>query len=215
MVSVASELSLGLRPLPVVLSSAEPSPRSHLSLVSSASKGDRAANREVLLLVGPAVLATVRSIVGAAHPDVDDLVQESLLAVVRALPNFRGESSLVHFAKQIATKRAIDGLRATIRARRKAGPLEEASEIATDAPSCVDRRKDCWRELLADLPDTQAEALALRAVEGHSIEEIAAMTRAPVETVRSRLRLAKATLRERISNEAAFADLQEDLHDRA
>jgi RNA polymerase sigma-70 factor (ECF subfamily) len=177
-----------------------------LSLVRSASEGDRTASREILARVAPGVLATVRSIVGPTHPDLEDIVQESLIAVVRALPSFRGESSISHFAKQIATRRAIDGLRSTIRARRMATALEDAGEAEAAAP-VLDRQREQWRTLLAELPATQSEALALKAIDGRSVEEIATLTGAPIETVRSRLRLAKATLRERISSDPALADL--------
>ncbi|MDB4983304.1 MAG: polymerase sigma factor RpoE, partial [Myxococcales bacterium] len=45
----------------------------------------------------------------------------------------------------------------------------------------------------------QAEALALRAVTGMSIEKIAEVSDCPANTVRSRLRLAKEALRRRIA----------------
>ena len=54
------------------------------------------------------------------------------------------------------------------------------------------------RTLLDDLPPEQAEALALRTMLGWSLEEIARASAAPVNTVRSRLRLAKESLRRKI-----------------
>jgi RNA polymerase sigma-70 factor (ECF subfamily) len=71
----------------------------------------------------------------------------------------------------------------------------------------VERRQHKWRALLTELPPPQAEALVLRAVEGFTLEEIAQLTGVPIETVRSRLRLAKAALRDRIANDATLADL--------
>jgi RNA polymerase sigma-70 factor (ECF subfamily) len=165
--------------------------------------------RRVLELVAPSVLGAVRSIVGASHPDCEDLVQEALIGVVHALPQFRGECSLVHFAKQIAVRRAIDWLRTTIRERRKREALGQADERGSE-PSLFERKQRMWRDLLAELPAQQAEALALRAVEGYSIDEIAQMTSAPLETVRSRLRLAKTTLRQRIESDPKLADLVEE-----
>ena len=47
----------------------------------------------------------------------------------------------------------------------------------------------------------------MRAIEGYSIEEIADIARVPHETIRSRVRLAKAALRERIARDSSFADL--------
>ena len=53
-------------------------------------------------------------------------------------------------------------------------------------------------ELLARLPEEQAETLALRVVLGWSLDEIASATGAPTNTVRSRMRLAKDALRKSI-----------------
>jgi len=196
----------------LLLLMADSAPHSaHASLMRAASSGDRQAMRQVLELVAPCVLSTVRRMLGAPHPDVEDLAQEALMGVMRALPTFQGDSPL-HLARQIATRRAIDGVRAAMRARRNASTLEEAEEAVSGAPSLAERQRQTWRELLADLPEAQAEVLALRAVEGYSVEEIAEMTAAPLESVRSRLRLAKATLRERIEREPALADLREE-HD--
>jgi RNA polymerase sigma-70 factor (ECF subfamily) len=50
------------------------------------------------------------------------------------------------------------------------------------------------------LPDTLAEALALHVVLGYTVAEIAQAASLPLETVRSRLRLAKQALRKRVLN---------------
>ena len=49
----------------------------------------------------------------------------------------------------------------------------------------------------------------LRLALGHSVEEIASITKAPLNTVRSRLRLAKEALRTRIGNDPRWAELSE------
>ena len=59
-------------------------------------------------------------------------------------------------------------------------------------------------ELLDLLPPEQSEALAMRIVLGWSIKEIATHSNAPLNTVRSRLRLAKEALKSKIE---ANADL--------
>lgn len=51
------------------------------------------------------------------------------------------------------------------------------------------------RELMTKIPHEQAEAVALRIVLGWSLPEVAEATGAPLNTVRSRLRLAKNALR--------------------
>jgi len=54
------------------------------------------------------------------------------------------------------------------------------------------------RGLIQTLPEEQAETLALRVVLGFSLEEVAEATGVPLNTVRSRVRLAKTALKKRI-----------------
>ena len=77
---------------------------------------------------------------------------------------------------------------------------------AVDAESTPSAR--LLRELLEDLPEEQAEALTLRVVMGWSLEEVARASGAPVNTVRSRVRLAKEALRARIEARPALAELK-------
>ena len=67
--------------------------------------------------------------------------------------------------------------------------------------------REIARELLGQLPEAQAEALAMHLALGHSIEEVAAAVGAPGNTVRSRIRLAKEALRARIDGDPRLAEL--------
>lgn len=180
--------------------------------LARAVKGDRAAVREVLNEVAGQVLRAARAVLGPAHPDLEDAVQEALVALVRALPSFRGDSSLGHFANRIAVRQAL-----AVRRRRRAEPPEgeepEAAEGSTVAPPeaalVQARRWATLRTLLGTLPETQAEALALRFLLGLSLGEIAATTDAPLNTVRSRLRLAREALLLRIESVPGLAEALE------
>jgi RNA polymerase sigma-70 factor, ECF subfamily len=71
----------------------------------------------------------------------------------------------------------------------------------TDQPAALeppDERLESMREALAALPELQREVLELRLQQDLSYEEIAAVLRIPVGTVRSRLHNAVARLRETI-----------------
>jgi RNA polymerase sigma-70 factor (ECF subfamily) len=83
---------------------------------------------------------------------------------------------------------------------------EQATSVNDDAVGS--RRRELLRELLEDLPEEQAEALALRVVMGWSLEEVAQASGAPVNTVRSRVRLAKEALRQRIEALPGLAELK-------
>jgi RNA polymerase sigma factor (sigma-70 family) len=185
-----------------------------VALAEAAALGDAAATRSLLEAVGPAVLAVARAVLGRADRDLEDVVQESLVGVVKALPTFRGESSFVHFARSVALRRALDQRRS--RARRGAAlelELDDevlaAPEASPDQAALAARRRTVLRQLLGELPAEQAEAFAQRVLFGFSNDEIAAQMSAPLETVRSRLRLAKAALRERIQNDPMLLELLE------
>jgi RNA polymerase sigma factor (sigma-70 family) len=190
-----------------------------LALVADAARhGDAAATRRLLQAVGPAVLGVARALLGRGDSDLEDVVQDALVGVMKALPTFRGESSVLHFARSIALRRALDHRRSRAR-RGVAVELEDDGLVATgetaDQSVLAARRRVALRKLLEELPLEQAEAFAQRVLFGFSNEEIATQMNAPVETVRSRLRLAKSALRARIQNDPTLLELLETDDDEA
>ena len=185
-------------------SGATPAPRVDplRALAAAAAAGDTTAQRTFLIETGSSLLRTVRAVLGPAHPEVEDVLQETMTAVHLALPGFRGECSTLHFACRIAVQSAMNARRrARIRARHLSHEFdEELAEFARDGESPADflaaaRRRSVLRELLGELPEAQAEVLALHTILGHTVEETAQITGAPLNTVRSRLRAALAALR--------------------
>jgi RNA polymerase sigma-70 factor (ECF subfamily) len=167
----------------------------------------------ILGAVAPPVLAVTRVVLGPRHPDLEDVVQESLLAIHAAVRRFRGESSFVHYARRIAVRTALAARR---RPSLLLGALDEEAAAdpmapAEPAPEALAReeRLEAFRVLLDELPVEQAESLAMRIVLGHSLPQIAEATGAPVNTVRSRIRLAKETLRTRIVTDPGLIELFE------
>lgn len=170
-------------------------------LLATARAGDRTAMRRLLGLLGPRLLRVVRGVLGPAHPELEDVLQDATVLVVRALADFRGEGQVEGYAVRIT-------LRAAIAARKKykariARIDEPTIEPEDDAPAPSDevlakKRRALLRSLLDELPEAQAEALVLRSVLGHSLEETASVAGVPPNTIRSRMRLARDTLRRRI-----------------
>jgi RNA polymerase sigma-70 factor (ECF subfamily) len=182
-------------------------------LARAAAGGDLASMRRLLEAVAPRVLRIARSVLGAGEADVEDVVQESLIALVRALPAYRGEASAMTYASRIAVRTAV-AARHRLRSHRARQTALGADAVERDAvaPSAAalaagERRRTVLRELLAGLPDAQAESLALRFVLGASLEEVAEATGAPLNTVRSRLRLAKEALARRLEAEPELCAL--------
>jgi RNA polymerase sigma factor (sigma-70 family) len=182
-------------------------------LAGAAGRGDRAAQEKLCARVAPAMLSVLRSMLGASSPDIPDQLQESLVALMLSLPGFRGESSVSHFACRIAMKRALDARR---RARARASIVDAEASFAeapeSRAPSdevAASRLRAVMRDLMGQLPEAQAETLAMKAVLGYALSEIADETRVPLNTVRSRLNLAKKALRERVLADATLRELAE------
>jgi RNA polymerase sigma-70 factor (ECF subfamily) len=179
-------------------------------LARAARDGDLRAQRRLFEAVAPALLQSLRMILGPGHPDLEDVLQESLLGLLHGLATFRWESTVLHFARRVAAKRAIEFCR---RQQTTARKLEHVRELVLPEPATprevvvADRRREHLRALLRELPATQAETLAMRAVLGYSLEEIAEATEVPLNTVRSRLRLAKEALRRRIDSDPLLVEL--------
>ncbi len=174
--------------------------RSEQALLAAARRGDPGALERLLRRLAPGVLAGCRAVLGPGHPDVEDAAQEALLALAGALPRFRGGSSLAHYAARITARVALRQLR---RWRRSRPPVSQVSEPPTepaDGPeeeAMAARRRELVRGLLAELPEAQAEVLLMRVVLGMKPAEVATATGVPVNTVRSRLRLAREALERR------------------
>lgn len=188
---------------------AEEAPSEALVLARQAGAGDSQATAKLLRMIAPRISRVVRAVLGPAHPDVDDAIQLSLIGLVQALPAFRGECDPAGYATTIAVRTAI-GVRKRVKLQRSRVEADVETEgLVEGGPTPGERadaekRKRLLRDLLAELPEEQAETLAMRVMLGWSREEIAEYTRAPVNTVRSRMRLAKEALKKRIESDPAL-----------
>jgi len=61
------------------------------ALARLAGSGDPAATRRFLDRVWPTLSRVVNGVLGSRHPELDDVIQQSLIAVLQALAAFRGE----------------------------------------------------------------------------------------------------------------------------
>jgi RNA polymerase sigma-70 factor (ECF subfamily) len=163
------------------------------------------------------MLRVVRRVLGRGSADVEDVFQESASAILDALPSFRGESSVVHFACRVTLLTAMNVRRREMTRKRASlrddslGVEQLSSPLPGPDKSLASRDSvSLVRELLSSLPLEQAEALALHCVLGYTVAEIADTARVPHETVRSRLRLAKRALRDRAQRDERLASLAEE-----
>jgi RNA polymerase sigma-70 factor (ECF subfamily) len=135
--------------------------------------------------------------------------------VLRGLPRFRGECTLLHFACRVAVLAAMNARRRELSHARKTGNVTELCALYTvyaEAPTpeqllMGEQAANAIRELLGSLPEVQAEVLGLHHVVGMTAAEIAQVTGAPLETVRSRLRMGRQALRQRVLGDPSLLEV--------
>ena len=134
----------------------------------------------------------------------DDLFQETWSRVIDARARWQPRAKFTTWLLQIAHNLAIDAYR---RQPSQAGPQETEAALATLAAaeheqpeqqlSDFQTRRRLQRAI-ERLPDEQRHAILLRLEHDLSLEEIADITGAPRETVKSRLRYATQRIREEL-----------------
>jgi len=142
----------------------------------------------------------------------EELMQEVWFAVARDAGRYRPTARFTTWLFTIARNRMID----SIRARRPQVSLDvlgfEASPVleglttdpATGPLAAVEAREQATalREALGQLPAEQRDAFLLQLEADLSVEEVAAITGASFEAVKSRLRYARLKLRELLTEHA-------------
>jgi RNA polymerase sigma-70 factor (ECF subfamily) len=168
--------------------------------ITSAASGDRVAAQALCRELLPRVRNLVRYLVrGDAR--VDDVAQEALIAVLRGLGTYRGEGTFESWVDRVVARSTFATLR-RLRAETQPGAenVAESERDPVEVSPYEERRE--LATALDQLPPDQRRALILHFSVGMTVPEIAEAVSAPQETVRSRLRLAKATLRDNLKGAA-------------
>jgi RNA polymerase sigma-70 factor (ECF subfamily) len=141
------------------------------------------------------VRSICRGVLGRESQDLEDTIQDCLIDVVRALPQFRFEADVSHYVTKITIRRSIASRQRT-RARSKPFVAVDLHTLpVANVADALEARADLVRNLLDELNEAQSTVLRLRLMLGHSIGEIASITGVSVNTVKTRLRLGKNQLR--------------------
>ena len=120
---------------------------------------------------------------------MDDVLQEAYVRAFRALPRFRGDSSLETWLYRIVHNACVDDLRR----RREHETLEEWDDRLVATPAEPEERLDLAAALASLPPELRAVVLLIDA-EGLSYVEAATVLGAPAGTIASRLNRARAHL---------------------
>ena len=130
----------------------------------------------------------------------EDVVQEAFLAAWSALPKLAEAAAFPAWLRGIVRHQAYRVLR---RRHLEAAPLDEASEVASDAPTPdrrLEQRRDAAMALaaIAGLPAPLREPASLYYVHECSHQDIALFLGIPATTVNNRLHRARSLLQQRI-----------------
>lgn len=140
--------------------------------------------------------------------DAKDVLQDTMMAAVRSIPEFRGGAALSTWLYAIARSFCIKKRRTSKFAPERIESLEaqagQAEEIADARRSPEDdaagrQLQHALDAAIADLDPMYREVIVLRDVEGLSAPEVAEVMGLSVEAVKSRLHRARTAVRERIA----------------
>lgn len=144
---------------------------------------------------------------GCPDDALDDVTQDVFVVVHRKLPEFEGRSSLKTWLYAI-TRRVVSDHRRKHRRRRPASTpfQDERAPCAGASPQELAARQQAAMLLYAfldSLPDEQREVFVLAELEQMTAPEIAEATGAKLNTVYSRLRLARRAFERVVARQAA------------
>ncbi len=176
-------------------------------LMRAAQAGDAAAYHDVLRACVPLAAATARS-KGVPPDAVDDVVQDVLVTIHRALATYDPSRPFQPWLRAIAARRAIDFLRRSGRrgAREVHDPIAYLNH-AEDPPDFVQDSADKaeagrLRAAISTLPPRQREAIEILGLREHTLEQASLATGSSKVALKVNFFRALKSLRARLGSNA-------------
>ena len=123
-----------------------------------------------------------------------DICQKTWLTVVEKRHLYRNQQTPKAWLFSIARNALLDEFK---KQNRLCSLNEQYHEAASEDK--IENKEDAMYEAIIALPFLQREALSLQ-LEGFSLQEIAKITNSETETIKTRLRYAKQTLKQRLGD---------------
>lgn len=141
--------------------------------------------------------------------DLQDVVQETFIGVLRSAKDYRGESSLSTWILRIAHYKAIDALRRRKVVEKREETIENMSsdevsfmgDASADVEDGMVSAQDVLlvRKALNQLPDDQKQAIVLRYVLGMRVDDVAETMKVSRRKAELLITRGRAALRERLA----------------
>ena len=175
-------------------------------VIARAQAGESAALDQLIRAIVPHI---ERQLVRYPVSDEDrrDLLQTTLLQVVRRLGSFRGDSSFSTWLFRVTANEALMLMRSQRRHRARLVEGLDLEDLASlslarnavtephDVKAARSQRENFVREALAELPDDYRDVVVAHYHEDLGLQEIAAKLQVSESAVRSRLHRARSRLR--------------------
>lgn len=163
-----------------------------------AQAGDTEAYRELLTGIVPMLRRILAK--GLARPDdADDIVQEILISVHKALNTYSPDRPFMPWLMAIVHYRRTDYLRQHYAARKNVTVPVESVELpddVTDTGFAAEYRD--VEKALGSIPDTQREVFELMKLKGYSAQEVSDKTGMSVSAVKVSVHRTMAKLKEKL-----------------
>jgi RNA polymerase sigma factor (sigma-70 family) len=158
----------------------------HAGMLAAYAAGDRRAARDLVLALTPRAFGQAQRML-QDRAQAEDVAQEALVRLWRAAPDWQsGQARVTTWLYRVVANLCLDRLRA----RRPMADLDAIDAPADPSPGAVAQMQDAARlralsDAMAQLPDRQAQAVALRHLEGLTNPQIADVMGIGVEAVES------------------------------
>ena len=172
-------------------------------LAAKAQKGDTTAYRDLLTAIVPVIRRNISGKI-PNRDNIDDVVQDVLLSVHKALHTYNPDRPFTPWLLSIINFRRADALRAHYAQKQN-------MQLSLDAPDVPDylhsqgfmstRADGTMKDIetaFSGLPDQQKKVVELMKIKGYSAEEVSQKTGMSVSAVKVSAHRALARLRERI-----------------
>jgi RNA polymerase sigma-70 factor (ECF subfamily) len=175
-------------------------------LIGNCIAGDRAAQRILFHKYKNIIMHIVCRFLGPRSKiDVEDVIQQSYIAVFRGLPQFKGEAAFETWLYRICTMTCMQHIRKKYRKRTISvidGDLQTEHIIDnTYDPGKSLEQKELSRMIYCALDSLRPErriAFILAEIDGRSLDEIASIVNCALGTVKSRLFRARKDMIKRL-----------------
>lgn len=185
-------------------------------LLAAVRAGDEKVASAFCARVWPTVVQTVRRLLGSSDPELDDVSQLSVMAVLSSVSRYRGEGGLDGWVRMVTAHTVYKQLRRRGFERKLFTHLDAAAAepARIKGPSALTRGREAVKRVvdhLSRLDEEKATAWVLHDVYGHDMREIAQITDVSESAAQTRVSRGRRELHERLAKDESLKGLLDEL----